>query len=110
MTSKQRKRGPKRQDPDDLLAQALKDGLTVDKGEIDNDPFYPELADTSKPKYEGMMRLWEADVINRAELRLLRETDRYRIPERISDRRSSHNERHDALCGIYWMRNKSKAR
>ena len=46
--------------PHEQIQAALKDGLSKDKSGIDEKPVYPELAESSKPRYEAMMDFWEA--------------------------------------------------
>ncbi|KAK4178046.1 hypothetical protein QBC36DRAFT_299686 [Triangularia setosa] len=52
--------GRKGTDPNDLIEAALQDGLTEDKSEIDGDPVRKTLSDTTEPRYDEMMKIWEA--------------------------------------------------
>lgn len=60
MSTKPKKRGRKKGDPDGQIEAAIQDGLSKDKSEIDSKPVHRELANDSKPRYAAMMDMWRA--------------------------------------------------
>jgi hypothetical protein len=64
MSTKPKKRGRKKGDPDGQIKAAIQDGLSEDKSGIDSKPVHGELANDSKPQYAVMMDMWRACIAN----------------------------------------------
>jgi hypothetical protein len=65
MSIKNEKRSWKGLSPDEQIEAALEDGLSGDRSGIDGKPVYAELAKSSKPRYEAMMKVWKAYAIGK---------------------------------------------
>jgi hypothetical protein len=68
ISTRPKKRGRKKGDPDGQIEAAIQDGLSEDKSRIDSIPVHRELADSSKPRYTVMIEIWRECVTNIIEL------------------------------------------